>query len=119
MSRSAYDQASEIGYHPSSVPVDGSGGRPAMYNRAAGRLIACCSAKRKHLTMSISYSDDSMNGSSSGTRTSQMCRRLSLASECISTSARTSSTNSRSRYPRRRSSSALCSTAETRLRPAR
>eukprot|EP00965_Chrysotila_dentata_P095900 3169354-Pleurochrysis_carterae.AAC.3 len=83
-SRSACDQASAMGY-PSSGPVEGSGGKLTKYNRTAGRLIARGSAKRKHLTISRSYSADRTNGSPSGTKFSQICRRLSLASQRIST----------------------------------
>eukprot|EP00965_Chrysotila_dentata_P126051 4166557-Pleurochrysis_carterae.AAC.1 len=69
--------------------------------------------------MSGSYSAEDTNRSPSGTKISQICKRLSLASQRINTSAKTSSTASHIRCPRRRSSSALRRTAAMRRRPAR
>eukprot|EP00965_Chrysotila_dentata_P137942 4562509-Pleurochrysis_carterae.AAC.1 len=96
-------------------------GRPDTTARRVGtsRLTAWGHAKRKHLTMSGSYSAEDTNGSPVGTKTSQICRRLSLASQRINTSAKTSSIAPRIRCPRRRSSSALRRTAAMRRRPAR
>eukprot|EP00965_Chrysotila_dentata_P061909 2051111-Pleurochrysis_carterae.AAC.3 len=117
-SRRACAQASEMGC-TSSGPVVASSGKPARYSRTAGRLTAWGNARRKHLTMSGSYSAEDTKGSPVGTRISQICRRLSLASRRINASASTSSTTSRIRFPRRRSSSLLCRTAAMRRRPAR